>query len=297
MRCGLHYVRFCDLRTKQCAGAPGSQAAAKAIADALAGGPFTRRKVHAFAKHPSGSRPGAPGVRLPSDRLVLDPSAPKPLGPAIPQAQADAPADLGGGLQEEDPLAGHPGASAPARAGRIILPEPEGPVGHDAAGPACSARDEAHGGPRPGAGGSLPGGLQEQQGLGDARTTDGGPQGIRAFLGLAPGRAQPDGQPGGAMKAGKAGKPAKAKAKRAPNGPASQRARKPSFLQALSGNPKGHIQHWLARKNVGDAATPDGTRGSPGELHGQAPDTCQSEPRCGLGMQPASCRSPGVFGS
>ena len=84
--------------TKRCVGAPACQAATKAIADALAGGPLTRRKVHAFAKHPSGSHSGAPGSRLPSDRLVLDPSVPKPPGPAIPQVQADAPAELG-----EDP--------------------------------------------------------------------------------------------------------------------------------------------------------------------------------------------------
>ena len=67
----------------------------------------------------------------------------------------------------------------------------------------------------------MPSGLQEQQGLGDARTTDGGPQGIRAFLGLGPSRVQPHGQPGAAMKASKAGKPAKAKVKRAPGGPTS----------------------------------------------------------------------------
>ena len=191
MRCGLHYVRFCDLRTKRCTGAPACQAATKAIADALAGGPLTRREVHAFAKHPSGSRPGALGARLPSDRLVLDPSVPKPPGPAIPQVHAEAPAELGGGPQEEDPLAGHPSASAPARAGQITPPEPEGPVGHGAAGPACSAQDDAHGGPRPEAGDSMPSGLQEQQGLGNARTADGVPQGIRALLGLGPGRPQP----------------------------------------------------------------------------------------------------------
>ena len=39
MRCGLHYVRFCDLRTKRCTGVPACQAVTKAIADALAGGP------------------------------------------------------------------------------------------------------------------------------------------------------------------------------------------------------------------------------------------------------------------
>ena len=143
MRCGFHYVRtllrppcqaatkaiadalvggpltkrcsgapavfFC---TKRCSGAPACQAATKAIADALVGGPLTRRKVHAFAKHPSGSRPGAPGARLPSDRLVLDPSVPKPPGPAAPQVQAEAPAESGRGPQEEDPHAGHLSASA-----------------------------------------------------------------------------------------------------------------------------------------------------------------------------------------
>ena len=91
MRCGLHYVRKCDLRRKRCTGAPANQAAAKAITDALAGGPLTRRKVHAFAKHPSGSRPGAPGARLPSDVVELDPAVPRPDGPACPRAQAPRP--------------------------------------------------------------------------------------------------------------------------------------------------------------------------------------------------------------
>ena len=187
--------------------------------------------MHAFARHPSGSRPGAPGARLPNDRLVLDPRAPKPPGPAIPQAQIDAPVDLGGGPQREDPLAGHPSASAPARAGQHTPPAPEGPVGPEDTELAYSAQDGAHSGPRPGAGGSLPSGLHVQQGLEDARATARGSQGIRAILGLGPGGAQPDGRPG-AVKAGRAGKPAKARAKRAPNGPASQRARKSSSLQA-----------------------------------------------------------------
>ena len=108
MRCGLHYVRFCDLRAKQCAGAPGKRTMTKSIADALAGGPLTRRKVHAFAKHPSGSRPGGPGSRLPSDLLALDPHAPRPPGPAKPQAQVEAPRDPGGGPQGEDPRGGYP---------------------------------------------------------------------------------------------------------------------------------------------------------------------------------------------
>ena len=100
MQCGLHYVRFCDLRTKQCAGSPGNQAATKSVADALAGGPFIRRKVHAFAKHPSWSRPRAPGARFPSDVLVFDPNVPRPPGPAITQAQEGAPEGPGGAPQE-----------------------------------------------------------------------------------------------------------------------------------------------------------------------------------------------------
>ena len=72
-------------------GGPANQAAAKAITDALAGGPLTRRKVHAFAKHPSGSRPGAPGARLPSDVVVLDPAVPRPDGPACSRAQPPGP--------------------------------------------------------------------------------------------------------------------------------------------------------------------------------------------------------------
>ena len=113
MRCGLHYVRLCDLRTKRCAAAPANRAAAKAIADALAGGPLTRRKVHAFAKHPSGSRPGAPGARLPSDVVTLDPHAPRPAGPAYPRAQESDPEGQGGMTPEGDPhrvmVAGDPG--------------------------------------------------------------------------------------------------------------------------------------------------------------------------------------------
>ena len=123
MRCGLHYVRFCDLRTKQCAAAPASQAATKAIADALAGGPLTRRKVHAFAKHPSGSRPGAPGARLPSDVITLDPHAPRPVGPANPQAQDVIPVEQVGGPRGDDPQQGL-AAGDPARVDVLKPPEP-----------------------------------------------------------------------------------------------------------------------------------------------------------------------------
>ena len=141
MRCGLHYVRFCDLRTKQCAAASASQAATKAIADALAGGPLTRRKAHAFAKHPSGSRPGAPGARLPSDVLTLGPHAPRPAGPANPQAQDVIPIDLVGGPQGDDPQQGRPAAGDPAREEVLRPPEPPAIVGLGKSGPAHGAQD------------------------------------------------------------------------------------------------------------------------------------------------------------
>ena len=91
------------------------------VADALVGGPLTRRKVHAFAKHPSGSRPGAPGARLPSDVVELDPAAPRPEGPACLRAQAADPGDRG--------------AVTPRADGRQALPAiDQGPHG----GPALS---------------------------------------------------------------------------------------------------------------------------------------------------------------
>ena len=195
MRCGLHYARFCDLRTKRCTGAPACQAAAKAIADALAGGPLTRRKVHAFAKHPSGSRPGAGalGARLPSDQLVLDPSVPRPPGLAAPQVQADAPTESQRRPQEDDPNAGHPSAGAPARAEQTIAPELGDPLGHEATGPAYPAQDDAHGGPKPDAGDPSPDVAHEQQGRGSAHTCeqDGRPQDIHALLGRAQQNATP----------------------------------------------------------------------------------------------------------
>ena len=95
----------------------------------------------------------------------------------------------------------------------------------------------------------------------------------------------------------KHGKPAKAKAKRAPSGPTSQRTRKAAFRQAPSGNPKGHIQHWLTRRDVGAETAPDGARGSLGEPRGQAPQAGLSEFERGTDMRAASWRSLGVPGS
>ena len=122
MRCGLHYVRFCDLRTKHCLGVPATAAAAKSVTDAHAGGPLTMRKVHAFAKHPSGSRPGAPGARLPSDLLELDPTAPRPPGPANVRAREQEATGSGGRSQEVPP--GHQVQGGAAGAPEVMSAHP-----------------------------------------------------------------------------------------------------------------------------------------------------------------------------
>ena len=124
MRCGLHYIRFYDLCAKQCARAPGNQAATKSVADALAGGPLIRKKVPAFAKHPSGSRPRAPGASLPSDVLFFDPSVLRPPKPAIPQAQKEAAEGPGSAPQEHGPLGARQGAESRVPAGRQSFPAP-----------------------------------------------------------------------------------------------------------------------------------------------------------------------------
>ena len=209
MRCGLHYVRFCDLRTKRRTRAPAGQAATQAIADALAGWPLTRRKVHAFAKHPSGSLPGAPGARLPSDRPVLDPSELRPLGPAAPHAQEQV-ADTG----------------------------PEDPMAHVATGPACPAQDEAHDEPQTVAGDPAPVAAKEQRpgGANHEGGRDERPQGIRAFLGLGPGGVEPGSQTQPAVDAGKVGKPVKPRTLLEPSRKNANRYKLGLFLGPLSKN-------------------------------------------------------------
>ena len=202
MQCGLHYVRFCDLRTKQCAGAPGNQAATKSVADALAGGPLTRGKVHAFAKHPSGSRPGAPGARLPSDVLVFDPSVPRPPRPANPQAQEGPPEATGGVPQEQGRMGVHQRAESQVPAGEQALPAPL--VGHEpkVAVQAHGPQGEALSEPELEAVGLLPRSPGEGGRPEGSKAAPTEAQGIRAFLGLGPSQVPP----GARQKAAKASK-------------------------------------------------------------------------------------------
>ena len=102
---------------------------------------------------------------------------------------------------------------------------------------------------------------------------------------------------GAAVGAGKAGKPVKPKAKRTPGGPAGQRARKPRTLPEPSGDPKGHIQRWLARGVTGESTSPDGTPDLPSGPQDQFPGNCRPVSGCGTGPQPGSWRLPGAPGS
>ena len=249
MRCGLHYVRFCDLRTKQCAGAPATQAAAKSVADALAGGPLTRRKVHAFAKHPSGSRPGAPGARLPNDLLALDPGAPRPLGPAGAQAREEEASGAGGRAQEGTQAHGGQGELAPAPEEELAPHIPSGP------GPGTTQevnlRDPGPVNAGPGDAESLPQGPPP-----DAAPGAGRPQGLRALLGLGPGVGVPAAQQeAGKKKRGR--KPGTAKAANPPKGRDTSRARTTSGAGGPPDHPAGRIEHWLRP----GGATPGGPQG------------------------------------
>lgn len=121
------------------------------------------------------------------------------------------------------------------------------------------------------------------------------PQDIRALLGLGPGSPQPHCLPGAAVGASKARKPVKPKAKKAPGGPAGQRARKSGTLCEPSGDPKGRIQHWLARGVTGKSSALDGTPELPAKPQDQAPGYSWSISGCDTGSQPGSWRPPGPW--
>ena len=296
MRCGLHYVRFCDLRIKQCAGAPGNQAATKSIADALAGGPLIRRKVHAFAKHPSGSRPGAPGARLPSDVLFFDPSVPRPPGPAIPQAQGGAPESPGGATQEQGPQGDHQSAESHVPAGERGLLAPR--VEHEprAALRAHAPQGEAPSGPELEEVGLLPGspGVTDRPEEGKAAPTEA--KGIRAFLGLRPSQVPP-GARQKITKTSKAGEPARAKAKRIPRGSAGRQSPGAQSQEGPSGNPACHIHHWLRRMGVASAGTTACTHGTPGSSNDPPPKARPADGGAALGTRVVTVCAPGPPGS
>ena len=268
------------------------------------------------SRDPSGSRLGAPGARLPSDVITLDPHAPRPAGPAYPQAQGGIPGSREGGTRGGDPqqqlVAGDPGHvnalgsfeppgkarqrdSGPAHNAQSGGPRQPGdvstggdPGGHD---PASARAQDVHG----------PLGLERDQASPSESGQGGGrggrPRDVRSLLGLGPTGSVPDSPRGAPPKVGKTGRPAQPKAKRAPRGSADQRTRKPRSLPGPSGDPKGHIQRWLV---IGVATEQTGQGGAPAPTGGprrQAALHTRPLTNCGTGPQPESGRILGVPGS
>ena len=296
MRCGLNYVRFCDFHTKQCAGVTANQAAAKAMADAQAGGSLARRKVHAFAKHPSGSRPGTPGARFPSDVLVFGPHAPRPPGPANPQAQEEVPAVPDGGHQEEGALGDHQGAGPQVPAGELGPPVPQ--VWHEPghAAQAHRPQNEAPGNPQPGAGGLRPSSPGGGDGPGDGRAAPTGAPGIRVFLGLGPCQ-EPAGSRQGVAKGCKAEKRAQAKAKLTPRRSPSQQTPSARTQEGPSEDPAGHIHQCLQRTGVAAARAAARAHGAPGSSNDPPPGARPAEGSVSFATHDATDLTPGPPGS
>ena len=252
--------------------------------------------MHAFAKHPSGSRPGAPGTRLPSDVLVFDPRVPRPPGPANPQAQEGASEARGGAPQEQGPLGGHQGAESQVPAGEQGLPAPL--VGHEPrmAVQARRPQGEAPSEPEPEAVGLLPRSPGEGGGPEGGKAAPTGAQGIRAFLGLGPSQAPP-GARQKVVKASKAGKPARAKAKRIPRRSASQQSPGAKSQEGPSGSPACHIHQWLQRTGVAAARATARTHGAPGSSNDPPPEARPADGGAALDTRDATVCTSGPPGS
>ena len=172
-------------------------------------------------------------------------------------------------------------------------------MAHVATGHACPAQDEAHGEPETVAGGPAPvaakerhpGGANHEGGRGEK------PQSIRAFLRLGPGGVEPGSQTQPAVDVGKIGKPVKPKAKPAQGGMTGRRARKPRALPEPSGDPRGHIHHWLRRGITGGSTGQDGTPGVPSGPQVRSPGNGQPGSASGTGPQSGPGRLPVAPGS
>ena len=223
-----------------------------------------------LSMYTSGSRPVAPGARLPSDRLVLDPSALRPPGPAAPQAREQV-ADAG----------------------------PEAPMAHVAASHLSPAQDEAHGEARAVAEGPAPATARRQR-SGEANREEGrgeGSRGIRAFLGLGPRGVEPGSRVRPAVDVGRSGKPVKPKTKPAQGGPTGRKPRKPRTLLEASGDPRGHIHRWLGRGVTGGSTGHAGTPGGSREPQARTPGEGQPGSAGGTGPGSGPRRLPAVPGS
>ena len=307
MRCGLHYVRFCDLRTKRCTAAPASQAATKAIRSGCPGRGTPNAKEGACLREapvrvqtwsPRGTPPQAQEV-IPVGQV----GSPQGDGPQQGQVAGDLgrvdvleppepPATAGLGesaptnrAQNGDPFQHDPGAARPTPSG---VPTGGGPGGR---GPTSARPQDVRAplGLEPDH--ATPGGSHHEGRRG------GRPQDIRAWLGLGPGRGVPDSPKGAACKVGKTGKPAQPKAKSTPSGSAGQRARRPRTLPEPSGDPKGHMQRRLVPSVVTEPTKRGGAPGPSSGPQKQAPHYSRSLTGRGVEPQPSSRHLLGAPGS
>ena len=108
------------------------------------------------------------------------------------------------------------------------------------------------------------------------------------MLGLRP----EAGVPGGLAKA-----PPKVRNRGGPAQPKAKRARKPKRLPGPSGDPRGHIQRWLALGVVAEQTGQEGRPTSMGEHARRAPLHPSPLTDCGMGPRPGPGSIPGVPGS
>ena len=91
LRCGLHYVRRCDLVRVPCPGAPQTRKARMALEAAQRGDPLPRRAVSSRAAHPSGANLRAAGQRHPAHDAARVRVEPRPPGPGAGGGCVDPP--------------------------------------------------------------------------------------------------------------------------------------------------------------------------------------------------------------
>ena len=192
--------------------------------------------MHAFAKHPSGSRPGAPGARLPSDRLALDPAVHRPLGPASARAQGGGAAGAAGQFPEDTRAQDGHGEPDPGTQEELAGPTPGGPE------PGIT-QEATPGDPEPvrvDPGSADP---RQQEPQVDAAPGARRPQGLRALLGLGPGEGAPAQQTEGKKKRGR--KPGTAKAAKTPKGRDTCRSQATPGEGGPTAHHTGRIVQWL----------------------------------------------------
>ena len=141
VRCGLHCVRYYDLRIKQCTGVPANQAATKAIADALKGGRPDPQEGGCTPSLSTRSDParGPPEPASPATDWCSTPGSRGRPGRRTPRPKGRAQAVPEGAAQEG-------GVPCVRQAGDLLdpaqEPAPPGPIGRAGA---CPRRGRSRG--------------------------------------------------------------------------------------------------------------------------------------------------------